>query len=191
MPSPLATRFAALADVHGNVDALRAVLADIDAQGIDTLVNLGDHFSGPLAAAETAQVLADRPMVSLRSNHDRWLCERAPAEMGPSDAAAYAELRAEDLDWLRTLPPHAFVADDVFACHATPTDDLTYWLETVSGDGVVGPRSLHEVASFARGVPASLFLCAHTHIPRRVDLPDGRVILNPGSVGWLVSELVV
>ena len=46
---PLAPHFAALADIHGNADALRAVLADIDARAIPRAVNLGDVFSGPLA----------------------------------------------------------------------------------------------------------------------------------------------
>ncbi|MBL8561144.1 MAG: metallophosphoesterase family protein, partial [Gemmobacter sp.] len=41
-------RFAAIADIHGNADALAAVLADIDAQGITEIVNLGDLLSGPL-----------------------------------------------------------------------------------------------------------------------------------------------
>jgi predicted phosphodiesterase len=40
-------RFAAIADVHGNVLALEAVIADIRAQGIDEIVNLGDMASGP------------------------------------------------------------------------------------------------------------------------------------------------
>ncbi len=43
-------RFAAIADIHGNHLALEAVLADIRAQGIEEIVNLGDFFSGPLEA---------------------------------------------------------------------------------------------------------------------------------------------
>ncbi len=175
--------FAVIADVHGNVDALVAVLADIDGQGIDEIVNLGDHFSGPLAAGETALVLRARRMICVRGNHDRWLCEQRPEEMGISDAAAFAQLSAGDLDWLRGQPPRLELADDVFACHATPQDDLTYWLEHVAEDGSVGPRERQEVADLAGDIRASLLLCGHTHTQRRVDLPDGRVILNPGSVG--------
>ena len=58
MLDPVPTRFAVIADIHGNADALSAVLADIDRRGIGTVVNLGDHFSGPLAAAETARSAA-------------------------------------------------------------------------------------------------------------------------------------
>ena len=66
----LPDRFAAIADIHGNVDALRAVLDDIAAHGVTTIVNLDDLFSGPLAADETAGVLAETPMITLRGNHD-------------------------------------------------------------------------------------------------------------------------
>ena len=48
-------RFAAIADVHGNHLALEAVLADIRAQGIDDIVNLGDMASGPLDARRTME----------------------------------------------------------------------------------------------------------------------------------------
>jgi predicted phosphodiesterase len=47
-------RLAAIADIHGNCLALEAVLADIRRQGIDMVVNLGDHLSGPLEARRTA-----------------------------------------------------------------------------------------------------------------------------------------
>ena len=50
-------RLAAIADIHGNASALEAVLADITAQGIADIVNLGDHLSGPLEAGRTAEVV--------------------------------------------------------------------------------------------------------------------------------------
>ena len=60
---------------------------------IATILNLGDHFSGPLAAAETARLLESREMISIRGNHDRWLIEQDRAHMGASDAAAFDQLR--------------------------------------------------------------------------------------------------
>lgn len=175
--------FAAIADIHGNVDALSAVLSDISAQGIRSVINLGDLFSGPLAAGDTARLLREQEMVHVRGNHDRYLLETNPADLHPSDAAAYADLSSDDLDWLRLLPDHLYLGPSIYACHATPGDDNTYWLETVTGQGIVHARPLAEVCEFAASVEASLILCAHTHLPRRVDLPDGRTIVNPGSVG--------
>src|ERR1043166_3300037 len=50
-------RIAVVADIHGNVRALRAVMDDIKTVSPDTVVNLGDCVSGPLEAAETCDVL--------------------------------------------------------------------------------------------------------------------------------------
>ena len=82
-------RFAALADIHGNSFALEAVLQDMDSLGIKDAVNLGDFFSGPIDAAKTAALLLERDFVSVRGNHDRYLIEQDPAEMGPSDRVAF------------------------------------------------------------------------------------------------------
>jgi hypothetical protein len=66
-------RFAAIADVHGNRFALEAVLADMAANGINEAVNLGDHVSGPLEAARTADVLMERGFPScLAIKIDGW-----------------------------------------------------------------------------------------------------------------------
>lgn len=176
-------RFAIIADIHSNSDALQAVLQDISDQGIKSVVNLGDHLSGPMAARETAELLFSHDMPSIRGNHDRWLVENKREDMTSIDGAAFDQLDARHLDWLQELQPTLWLSEDVFACHGTPNSDTTYWMEKVSPEGEVVLRSQGEVSSEAAGIKASLFLCGHTHLPRRMDLPDGSVILNPGSVG--------
>lgn len=176
-------RFAVLADIHGNAHALAAVLHDMDALGISTAVNLGDCFSGPLDAAETATLLMDRNFPTIRGNHDRYLIEQHPSDMGPSDKAAFDQLNRAHLAWIADLPETLTVFDDVFLCHGTPSCDNTYWLEQVDENGTVRPSTLQEIQAQAAGIDASLILCAHTHIPRCVRLPDARTIVNPGSVG--------
>lgn len=177
------SRFAVIADVHSNSDALAAVLRDIANQGIGSIVNLGDHLSGPMAARETADLLLSTDMFSICGNHDRWLIENKREEMISIDKVAFDQLEEHHLSWLRDLPPTILLSDEVFACHGTPNSDTTYWMEKVSPMGEVIIRPLEEVAKEASGINAGLLLCGHTHLPRRMDLPDGRVILNPGSVG--------
>jgi predicted phosphodiesterase len=75
-------RFAVFADIHANAFALDAVIQDMDTLGLSTAVNLGDFFSGPLDAAETAKLLMDRNFVSIRGNHDRNLIEQEPPRHG-------------------------------------------------------------------------------------------------------------
>ncbi|MFS8044199.1 metallophosphoesterase family protein [Rhizobium sp. BR 314] len=176
-------RFAAIADVHGNHLALEAVLEDISAQGIADVVNLGDCFSGPLTSGKTADMLVALNALTVRGNHDRYLIEQAPETMHPSDKVAYAQLTERHLDWLRGLPFSAVYRDAAYLCHATPEADNVYWLESVSADGHVYQKPIEDIEALAAGIDFPLILCGHTHIPRLVRLSDGRLIVNPGSVG--------
>ena len=179
-------RFAAIADIHGNCAALRAVLDDIAAQGIRDIVNLGDCFSGPLEADRTGDLLLLLDMNAertVRGNHDRYLIEKTADQMEASDAHAHCRLSPRHFDWLRKLSFSMVWREDVFLCHATPNDDNLYWLETVSPEGQVSLRPQDEIEALADGIEQSLILCGHSHIPRMVALSDGRMIVNPGSVG--------
>jgi diadenosine tetraphosphatase ApaH/serine/threonine PP2A family protein phosphatase len=178
-----AMRFAAIADVHGNHLALEAVLADIRAQGVDDIVNLGDMASGPLDARRTMDALMALDAVHVLGNHDRWLIDRPVEKMGSWERPAYAQLDAGHLDWLRTVRPTQIFRDKVFLCHATPADDNVYWLETVTSDGSVTMSPLEAIEKQAEGISQPLILCGHSHIARAARLGDGRLVVNPGSVG--------
>jgi diadenosine tetraphosphatase ApaH/serine/threonine PP2A family protein phosphatase len=176
-------RFAAIADVHGNHLALEAVIADVRAQGIDEIVNLGDMASGPLDPRQTMDALMALDAVHVLGNHDRYLIDRPPEKMGSWDRPAHAQLDTHHLSWLRAVPPTLVYRDQVFLCHATPNSDESYWLETVLADGTVRMSSLEAIEQAAQGIVESLILCGHTHIARTVRLGDGRMVVNPGSVG--------
>ncbi|WP_434732865.1 metallophosphatase family protein [Rhizobium sp. YTUHZ044] len=176
-------RFAAIADIHGNYLALEAVLADIQAQGIEEIVNLGDFFSSPLNAGRTADLLMALGLTSVRGNHDRYLIEQDPALMHASDAVAYRQLTPSHLDWLRGLPFDTVYRGEAYLCHATPKDDNLYWLESVSPEGLVFLKPIEAIEALAEGIDLPLILCGHSHVPRAVRLSNGRLIVNPGSVG--------
>src|ERR1700688_1316187 len=163
-------RFAAISDVHGNYLALEAVIADIRAQDIEDIVNLGDMASGPLDARRTMDALMALDAVHVLGNHDRYLIDRAPEKMGSWDRPAHAQLDAGHLDWLRTVPPTRGYRDRVFLCHATPATDEVYWLETVLPGGTVRMASLQAIEEAAKGIAQSLMLCGHSHIARAVRL---------------------
>ena len=175
-------RIAVVADIHGNVRALRAVMDDIKTIAPDTVVNLGDCVSGPLEAAETADVLISLAWTTIRGNHDRQLLDRPKEKMGKSDAAAFEELKNHHHAWLSTLDDTATV-ENIFLCHGTPGSDLTYLLETVEPDGHVRLATQAEVNRRLGSEHAPIVLCGHTHVPRIVRLADGRTVINPGSVG--------
>jgi putative phosphoesterase len=175
------TRLAVLSDIHGNADALAAVLRDVESQSPDAIINLGDCFSGPLDAGATALLLHEADFaITIKGNHDRQLLE--PANMDAWDREALPALSTETLAWIAALPSTAIFAD-VFLCHASPQDDQSLWLETGSPDGTTQRAPYAAIAARAAEVSQSVMLCGHTHTPRAVHLKDGRLIVNPGSVG--------
>jgi predicted phosphodiesterase len=181
-------RIAAVSDIHGNLPALDAVLADINRAGADVIVNLGDTVSGPLWVAETAERLMALRLPTIRGNHERQVL--APEPRGPADRFAAERLTPGQRGWLAGLPATLLLDADVFCCHGTPVSDTSYFLETVTGGfdratGAAGVRAatVAEAAARAGAVPQRLILCGHTHTPRAALLPDGRLVVNPGSVG--------
>jgi len=175
-------KLAVISDIHGNLPALNAVLADIQAQSVDLILNLGDIVSGGLFPAETADRLMSLDIPTIRGNHERQLLEQDVASMSLSDRHAFERLRALHWHWLKNLPAELTISDDVLMVHGVPGDDRIYLLEEVTATGV-RPSSEARVLSLVADRNASLILCGHTHIPRQLRLADGRLIVNPGSVG--------
>lgn len=180
-------KVAVIADIHGNLGALEAVLGDIKARGVDTTVNLGDVLSGPLFPALCADRLMPLKVPTIRGNHERQLLTLQIKEMGPSDQYATSCLGPDHREWIAALPPSLWPFADVLLVHGTPSRDDEYFLETVDENGL-RPASIEEVKSRAGNVPARLILCGHTHLQRSVTLDDGRLIVNPGSVGLPAYE---
>ena len=174
-------KIAAISDIHGNLAALDAVLADIARRGVDVIVNLGDIVSGHLQPRETAARLMTLALPTIRGNHERQLLGD-PARMGVSDAYARAQLLPQQLDWIAALPPTLRLRHDVLLVHGTPASDLVYFLDTVTPQGSRA-ATLDEVSARIDDTDAALVLCGHTHMPRALQLPDGRLVVNPGSVG--------
>jgi predicted phosphodiesterase len=173
--------FAAFADVHGNSAALRAVLDDIDRQGITRIVNLGDSLSGPMDPAGTADLLMARDLPTVSGNHDRALIDRPVDQMPLWEAWAHPHLTDAHLAWVTSLPA-TLSWNGVFLCHATPGDDTTNWLDLRGPDQRMKMAGRDHVAALLGEVSEALVLCAHTHIPRAVRI-GGQLIVNPGSVG--------
>jgi predicted phosphodiesterase len=178
-------RFALVSDIHGNLPALLAVVADISRRGVDGIINLGDSLSGPLLVKETAQFLMASGWTHLAGNHERQLVTIAPERQNASDAYAYQQLSAREFEWIASLADTQRFSDDVFLCHGTPASDLTYFLETVDADSPNAVRAAtHEEIERRRGgIQAHVIACGHTHVPHAVRMKDGTLIVNPGSVG--------
>lgn len=175
-------RLAVVADIHGNRAALDAVIADIATMAPDLTVNLGDCLSGPLQPGATADRLIDLAWPTVRGNHDRWLIEQTVDGIGASDRFAAGEMTNAHRVWLAALPATLWPVDGVFACHATPDSDDRYLVEEVTAAGVTHGAP-DAIAARLGDVAAEVVLFGHSHLPRLIRLRDGRLLLNPGSVG--------
>jgi predicted phosphodiesterase len=175
-------KLAIIADIHGNVAALEAVLADIEAAGVTDIVNLGDCVSGPLWPRETMALLQRLALPTVRGNHDRWLGEIERASLGPSDAFAFDQLTPAQIASLARLPPQLRLNHDVLAVHGTPRSDLEYLLEDVVA-GRLLPAAADRLGPRLGGLGAAVVLCGHSHQARLVRTPENVLIVNPGSVG--------
>lgn len=180
-------RIAALSDIHGNLFALDAVLADVRRRGVDLIVNLGDILSGPLLPRETADRLMALELPTIRGNHERQVLSLPAQRMGPSDRYALDTITDAQRAWMATLPAVLRPVPDVFMCHATPYNDVDCYLEDLI-EGELRAAPLSRIEERSASCDASLILCGHSHIPRLVTLSTGQVIVNPGSVGIQAYE---
>ncbi|WP_299480772.1 metallophosphoesterase family protein [uncultured Roseibium sp.] len=172
-----------VSDIHGNLLALEAVLADLKHESPDVIVNLGDCVSGPLWPDETATILREKNWPTVRGNHDRFLIEDPLEALGPTDIFAAERLSQENLDWLRTTGATIRLSDDIFLCHGTPDNDNCYLTEKIEGPKGHLPDEDTLLADI-KGEKSPIICCGHTHIPRIIRLKvTGQTILNPGSVG--------
>ncbi len=175
-------RFAVVSDIHGNIHALEQVTADIARRGITSIVNLGDHASGPLWPRETVDLLMTLSWVHIGGNHDRSLTHDDPGSMGPSDAYAHKLLEPRHLQWLKGLSPAMAWSHGILLCHGTPSDDMAYLADTVE-HGRLRRATPGELTARVHDMEARVILCGHSHTPRVVHAANGMVIVNPGSVG--------
>ena len=175
-------KLAAISDIHSNSAALEAALSDIERRGINQIVNLGDSLSGPFDARRTADRLLSLDLITVRGNHDRQLIDRPVKGMGVWEHWAIFDLTDAHIDWLKALPLTTTIRD-VFLCHATPERDDENWLDRRGKGDQMIQRDMAAVEERAKGIDHPVILCGHTHTPRIVRLSDGRMIVNPGSVG--------
>jgi len=173
-------RVAALYDVHGNLPALEAVLAEVG--DADLIVVGGDVVGGPFPAetVERLRDLGDR-VRWLRGNAERELVEQPPPrEVGPPPGELErlrAALTDEQIDFLYGLPERVELDVEglgrVLFCHATPQNDLD----------IVTPLTPEErLRRLLESVTAGAVVAGHTHIQedRRV---GGVRWVNAGSIG--------
>jgi protein phosphatase len=181
-------RQAIISDIHGNVTALEAVLADIHARGITTVINLGDVIGKGPRGSECVRISRERCAVTVGGNWEDFLAVEDPGGLGEAGRWWHGELTADDRKWLRDLPLvhdlmlsgrrirlfHASAESVHVRVHFRHTDeqfDGMFAATQLTGSGpeptVVGYGDIHDA-----------YLETH----------GGRTLFNVGSVGNSLDE---
>ncbi len=195
-------RFAALADIHGNVWALEAVLEHAKRRGVTQCVNLGDVLYGPLRPQETfLRLQKERVLATVAGNEDRIIVEASVLELGQNRTLRFVleDLGTEAVHWLRQLPITTVLDGDVLLCHGSPSNDTVYLLEDVtSGHAVV--RTNSEVRRLFEKREATLdpardaklsFTTSIGYSPHGQTLPAWKaVFFNPRTDEAVIDQIV-
>ncbi len=167
---------ALLYDVHGNLPALEAVLADVEAAAADRFLLGGDYALFGAWPAECVARLRELDADWIRGNGERWTAH--PSQAPDSDlmrgavAACRALLGERMVADLAALPLTTVRGDTLF-CHGSPASDVDSFLPQPAADE---PRLL-------AGVEQRRLVFGHTHLPFVRRTETGLELVNPGSVG--------
>jgi predicted phosphodiesterase len=185
-------RYALIADIHANLDALRAVLADIERQNCGHIACLGDIVGFDANPKECLDIIRSRGIACIKGDHDEYCSTNVPLDDFNREAAAHIgwtreQLNEADRKWLRELP-YSRAIEDFMTVHASldrPQRWANIFDETSAG------------AHFARQTSRVCFF-GHTHVPMafvRKDTVHGgpytelkleenaKYLVNAGSVG--------
>ena len=190
-------RYAVLSDIHSNLIALRAVLAELADAEIDRYLCLGDIVGYGARPNQCCDLVRELDAVCVRGNHDEAAVDPAKAEWFTAPARACIlwtreQLRADNLQFLRELPSREIIDEVITICHGSVPDPDHYTVTPV--DALL---SFNEMTT-----PLAFF--GHTHyaewfvddgngqLPVEHPLPaggstqlhsDSRYLVNPGAVG--------
>ncbi|QTN00587.1 YfcE family phosphodiesterase [Sediminibacillus dalangtanensis] len=178
-------KIAFISDIHGNADALDAVLQDIDAQQADKILVLGDiAFRGP-EPKRSIELVRNLNTDVIKGNADEWVVrgikegevpDKARELMNKERDWTVSQLEKNDVDYLAGLPDHKQLEIDgisIQAFHATP-DSLFKVVSPEADDTTIATNLLKK--------PADIYLYGHIH-KSYVRTIKGKTVVNLGSVG--------
>lgn len=185
-------KVAALYDIHGNLPALNALLAELENENSDLIVIGGDIVSGPMPTETLERLMQlDTPVRFIRGNCDREVVSAFDGEpLRPEMSEAGREttvwvakqLNSSQRDFLSqlplTLPLLIEGLGEVLFCHASPASD----------EDIFTPLSPEErLFPMFQEITQRIVICGHTHIQFKRQIRD-ILILNAGSVGMPYAD---
>jgi putative phosphoesterase len=164
-------KIAIISDIHGNYEALKAVLSELDGMNISNILCLGDVVGYYSQVNECCEELRSRRIACVMGNHDWYMAGGGfcPRSRSVNDCLAYQRrvITTENLNWLRSFPVQRQIGN-LRMLHGGWSDPIDEYLEPTW-------------EYFSR-VEGSAFVSGHTHIQRLQSYGE-KNYCNPGSVG--------
>jgi predicted phosphodiesterase len=164
-----------LYDIHGNVPALEAVLADAEAVGVDRWLLGGDYGTPSPWPLQTLDLLRELPNATwIRGNGERWLFEppHDRSEVMEVYDLFHGQISDADAKWLYSLPA-GLELDGILYVHGSPLSDVDSF----------APQPQEDEERLLAGVHDKTVVFGHSHQQFRRPGPANTYLLNPGSVG--------
>jgi diadenosine tetraphosphatase ApaH/serine/threonine PP2A family protein phosphatase len=192
-------RYLVLTDIHANLEALDACLADAKAQGYDQTLVLGDLVGyGPNPNEVIERIKSLNPVAMIRGNHDKVASglEQPEGFNAVARRAAiwtHETLTAANRTWLAALPKGPIIVDDLIQiCHGSPVDEDAYLFDEL--DAVRALKMMqrplclfghtHYPVTFTRNNDRVTTIGGSGTLDTQLQLqPDAKYLMNPGAVG--------
>ena len=193
METPI--RIGIISDVHSNIDALRAVFQEYSERGIDKIINLGDIIGLGAHPEECVQLIKahhNQILAIVRGNHEDYLLKELPV-YNHNDASLdklppeiidlfkwnHGQISNDSIEYLKQFPREQTITVagvKIYVSHY-PLDQLGKHRKFY-----YRPNST-QCKQLFKDIDADIFLFGHTHIRCVVKTHDGKLYINPGSVG--------
>ncbi|KZL89433.1 metallophosphoesterase family protein [Clostridium magnum] len=173
-------KIAVISDIHGNLEALKKAIEDIEKKEADTIVCLGDLVGYGPYPNEVIKFIRDRKILNILGNYDAAVLEEKFNYIRDNDVNKFSmpwaakELKEENRSYLRSLPRQIvlqFENRKLYFVHGSTRSINEYLKE--------GSKEIEDVMAEFDG---DILVCAHTHIPYKKFFGN-KLLLNDGSVG--------
>lgn len=180
-------KFAVLSDIHGNMFALRAVLADIEKQNVDRILCLGDLAMAGPEPNKVIDFVKTQDWTVIQGNTDEMIANfsedlfeklhaNAPI-MANALRQDVKDITEENILYLKNLPMNKCIEAEgvkILLTHGSPRKN---------NENIYPNMDIKIVEEIVQDVDADLVLCGHTHIPCGYQTNSKITIVNDGSVG--------
>lgn len=189
-------KIAIISDIHGNIDALNSVLADIQTENCSKIFCLGDVVMAGPEPSETIkkinELMQSKDFYIIQGNTDKMLSVfsfdtynailKTNTVMGSAYLADSKQLTQEEKDFLANLPAQQEIelfGIKILLVHGSPRKN---------NENIYPNLAIEEVEKMLEGTNADIIFCGHTHMPCGYQTNTNQTVVNVGSIGRPFSE---